>query len=120
MYLLQQEARLERQENRLHNKAVRAALHGNFGRAINLEVSFFLIKICSHIHLQMIIIVFLMLDQLFLLETTFFSSFLLSLEIVKLIIWLGLYFQQVKLSSPSDSPTINQAYHSLPFLIDTK
>lgn len=40
MYLVpvQQEARLERQEDRLHNKAVNAALHGNFGKAIQLEV----------------------------------------------------------------------------------
>jgi len=36
---LQQEARLERQEDRLHRKAVRAALHGNIGKAIVMEVS---------------------------------------------------------------------------------
>ena len=36
---LQQEARLERQEERLHAKAVNAALHGNIGKAVALEVS---------------------------------------------------------------------------------
>lgn len=35
----QHEARLERQEDRLHMKAARAALHGNIGRAVVLEVS---------------------------------------------------------------------------------
>lgn len=40
VYFFQQEARLERQEERLHNKAVRAAVHGNVGRAIHLEVGF--------------------------------------------------------------------------------
>ena len=35
---LQQEARLERQEDRLHQKAVNAALHGNLGKAVALEV----------------------------------------------------------------------------------
>ena len=35
---LQQEARLERQEERLHAKAVNAALHGNIGKAVALEV----------------------------------------------------------------------------------
>ena len=39
-YVSQQEARLERQEQRLHNKAVRAAVHGNIGKAITLEVQF--------------------------------------------------------------------------------
>ena len=38
-FFKQQEARLERQEQRLHNKAVRAAVHGNIGRAVHLEVS---------------------------------------------------------------------------------
>lgn len=37
--VLQEERRAERQEDRLHNKAVRAALHGNIGRAVVLEVS---------------------------------------------------------------------------------
>lgn len=35
---LQQEMRAERQEARLHSKAVNAALHGNIGKAIVLEV----------------------------------------------------------------------------------
>ena len=35
---VQQEARAERQETRLHGKAVRAAAHGNIGRAVALEV----------------------------------------------------------------------------------
>ena len=35
---MQQEARLERQEDRLHAKAVNAALHGNIGKAVALEV----------------------------------------------------------------------------------
>ena len=35
----QHEARLERQEDRLHMKAARVALHGNIGRAVVLEVS---------------------------------------------------------------------------------
>ena len=39
LYDLQQEAKFERQEDRLHNKAARAALHGNIGRAVQLEVS---------------------------------------------------------------------------------
>lgn len=44
MYLyLQQEARLEHQEERLHQKAVNAALHGNFGKAVALEV-------CEFVH----------------------------------------------------------------------
>ena len=34
----QEEDRLERQEDRLHQKAVNAALHGNFGKAVVLEV----------------------------------------------------------------------------------
>ena len=37
--ILQQEAKFERQENRLHNQAARAALHGNIGRAVQLEVN---------------------------------------------------------------------------------
>ena len=37
--LLQQERTAERQEDRLHGKAVRAAAHGNIGRAVVLEVS---------------------------------------------------------------------------------
>ena len=36
---LQHEARLERQEDRLHMKAAHAALHGNIGKALVLEVS---------------------------------------------------------------------------------
>jgi len=36
--ILKQEVRAERQEARLHNKAVRAAMHGNVGRAISLEM----------------------------------------------------------------------------------
>jgi len=35
--VLQEEVRAERQEARLHNRAVNAALHGNFGKALNLE-----------------------------------------------------------------------------------
>lgn len=35
----QEEQRLERQEDRLHHKAVNAALHGNIGKAVALEVS---------------------------------------------------------------------------------
>ena len=35
---LQQEARLERQEERLDAKAVNTALHGNIGKAVTLEV----------------------------------------------------------------------------------
>lgn len=35
----QQEAQLDRKEQQMHNKATRAALHGNIGRAINLEVT---------------------------------------------------------------------------------
>ena len=35
----QQEERLERQEERLHARAVNAALHGNIGKAETLEVS---------------------------------------------------------------------------------
>ena len=34
----QQEARLERKEERMHNRAVNAALHGNIGKAVHLEV----------------------------------------------------------------------------------
>ena len=37
---MQQEAQLEHQEERLHQKAVNAALHGNFGKAIALEVGY--------------------------------------------------------------------------------
>lgn len=36
---IQEEHRLERQEERLHQKAVHAALHGNIGKAVALEVS---------------------------------------------------------------------------------
>ncbi len=39
LFTLQQEARLERQEQRLHGRAVNAALHGNIGKAVALEVS---------------------------------------------------------------------------------
>lgn len=35
---MQKEERLERQEERLHDRAVNAALHGNFGKAVHLEV----------------------------------------------------------------------------------
>lgn len=38
-FVLQKEDRLEKQEARLQHKAVNAALHGNIGRAIHLEVS---------------------------------------------------------------------------------
>ncbi len=41
VFVVQQEARLEHQEQRLHDKAVNAALHGNIGKAISLEVSTF-------------------------------------------------------------------------------
>lgn len=33
----QQEVRAERREDRLHDRAVNAALHGNLGKAIHLE-----------------------------------------------------------------------------------
>ena len=45
--LLQQERTAERQEDRLHGKAVRAAAHGNIGRAVVLEVSKLLFVVCS-------------------------------------------------------------------------
>lgn len=38
-FILQQEHKLENQEARLHAKAVNAALHGNIGRAMHLEVT---------------------------------------------------------------------------------
>lgn len=38
-FSIQQEAQLERKEQQMHNKATRAALHGNIGRAIHLEVT---------------------------------------------------------------------------------
>lgn len=42
-HMSQKEAKFERQEDRLHHQAVNAALHGNIGKAIVLEVPAFVI-----------------------------------------------------------------------------